>query len=62
MHEVDESTAGVIVEPIQGEGGVHVADRDFIKALRERCTQTNSLLIYDEIQACIDFMAIITVG
>ncbi|KAL9559222.1 hypothetical protein MBANPS3_000539 [Mucor bainieri] len=50
MHEVDESTAGVIVEPIQGEGGVHVADKDFIKALRERCTQTNSLLIFDEIQ------------
>ncbi|KAI8645583.1 pyridoxal phosphate-dependent transferase [Parasitella parasitica] len=50
LHEVDERTAGVIVEPIQGEGGVHVADEEFIKVLRERCTQTNSLLIFDEIQ------------
>ncbi|CEP14778.1 hypothetical protein [Parasitella parasitica] len=50
LHEVDERTAGVIVEPIQGEGGVHVADQEFIKALRERCSQTNSLLIFDEIQ------------
>jgi acetylornithine aminotransferase len=50
LHEVDEATAGVIVEPIQGEGGVHVADEEFIKALRERCTQTKSLLIFDEIQ------------
>lgn len=56
LHEVNESTAGVIVEPIQGEGGVHVADPEFMKALRERCNQTNTLLIYDEIQVKTSFI------
>lgn len=50
LHEVNDKTAGVIIEPIQGEGGVHVADPEFMLALRERCNQTNTLLIYDEIQ------------
>lgn len=52
LHEVNDTTAGVIVEPIQSEGGVHVADQDFMLALRERCNQTNTLLIYDEVQVC----------
>ncbi|KAI9327512.1 acetylornithine aminotransferase [Zopfochytrium polystomum] len=41
---------GVIVEPIQGEGGVWVADDAFLVALRERATASGALLIFDEIQ------------
>ena len=47
---VDESTCGVIVEPIQGEGGVCEASEEFLRALRERCNKVGALLIYDEIQ------------
>ncbi|WFD04691.1 acetylornithine transaminase [Malassezia vespertilionis] len=47
---VDESVAGVIVEPIQGEGGVFPADIDWLIALRQRCDQVGAVLIYDEIQ------------
>ncbi|KAJ1822238.1 acetylornithine aminotransferase [Coemansia sp. RSA 2675] len=47
---VDERTCGVIVEPIQGEGGIHAAHVDFMRALRRRCDQVGALLIYDEIQ------------
>ena len=47
---ITEATCGVIVEPIQGEGGVHVASQPFLKALRERCDKTGAVLIYDEIQ------------
>ena len=47
---VDESTCGVIVEPIQGEGGVYEATEEFLRALRERCNKVGAVLIYDEIQ------------
>ncbi|KAJ2849418.1 acetylornithine aminotransferase [Coemansia brasiliensis] len=47
---VDERTCAVIVEPIQGEGGIHAAQIDFLRALRHRCDQVGALLIYDEIQ------------
>tara|TARA_R110002003_G_scaffold41_12_gene2929 strand:+ start:5547 stop:6608 length:1062 start_codon:yes stop_codon:yes gene_type:complete len=47
---VTESTCGVIVEPIQGEGGVNVATPEFLLALRKRCTEVGAVLIYDEIQ------------
>ncbi|KAJ1732131.1 acetylornithine aminotransferase [Coemansia biformis] len=47
---VDERTCAVIVEPIQGEGGIHVARPEFLRALRHRCDQVGALLIYDEIQ------------
>ncbi|KAJ1861694.1 acetylornithine aminotransferase [Coemansia sp. RSA 989] len=47
---VDERTCAVIVEPIQGEGGIHAAQVDFLRALRQRCDQVGALLIYDEIQ------------
>lgn len=45
-----EKTCGVIVEPIQGEGGVNVATPEFLLALRKRCTEVGAVLIYDEIQ------------
>ncbi|MBN2501200.1 MAG: aspartate aminotransferase family protein [Anaerolineales bacterium] len=40
----------VIVEPMQGEGGIHVATPEFLTSLREQCDQVGALLIFDEIQ------------
>ncbi len=50
LDAIDETVACVITEPIQGEGGVNVPTKDWMKALRERCTHTGALLIFDEIQ------------
>lgn len=47
---VTKETAGVIVEPIQGEGGINVATKEFLTALRKRCDEVGAILIYDEIQ------------
>lgn len=48
---ITTETACVIVEPVQGEAGVIEGKMDFILALREKCTQTGALLIFDEIQS-----------
>jgi acetylornithine/succinyldiaminopimelate/putrescine aminotransferase len=50
LEAIDERTAGVIVEPIQGEGGVRVPGPDFLPALRRRCDAVGALLIFDEVQ------------
>lgn len=47
---ITDQTCGVLVEPIQGEGGVNVANPEFLTALRARCTEVGALLIFDEIQ------------
>ena len=47
---VSEDTAAIMLEPVQGEGGVVVADSAYLKAVRELCTQRNILLIFDEVQ------------
>jgi acetylornithine/N-succinyldiaminopimelate aminotransferase len=47
---ISHKTACVIIEPVQGEAGIIPADKDFLKALREKCTQAGALLIFDEIQ------------
>ncbi|KAI9681291.1 MAG: acetylornithine aminotransferase [Caeruleum heppii] len=47
---ITDMTCGVIVEPIQGEGGVNVASASFLAALRKRCNDVGAVLIYDEIQ------------
>ncbi|EDN07270.1 acetylornithine aminotransferase [Histoplasma capsulatum] len=47
---ITEKTCGVIVEPIQGEGGVHTATPEFLSALRARCDEVGAVLIFDEIQ------------
>jgi len=47
---VDESTAGVLLEPVQGEGGVHVLPDELLGAAREACDRTGAALIFDEIQ------------
>jgi acetylornithine/succinyldiaminopimelate/putrescine aminotransferase len=47
---VDNETCAVIVEPVQGEGGVNPADPGFLRSLRVLCNEHNALLIFDEIQ------------
>lgn len=47
---ITAETCAVIVEPIQGEGGVHVASPEFLHALRARCDAVGALLIFDEVQ------------
>jgi acetylornithine aminotransferase len=49
-HAVTDKTAAIMLEPIQGEGGVHVASGDYLKAVRELCNQRDILLIFDEVQ------------
>lgn len=47
---VTEQTCAVILEPIQGESGVHPLSEAFIRAAYERCRQVGALLIFDEVQ------------
>lgn len=47
---VDEKTCAVIMETVQGEGGIHPAEDDFIKGVRKLCDDKGILLILDEIQ------------
>ncbi|NLG27815.1 MAG: aspartate aminotransferase family protein [Chloroflexi bacterium] len=47
---VNERTCAVVVEPLQGEGGVHPAEPAFLQGLRALCTRANALLIFDEVQ------------
>jgi predicted acetylornithine/succinylornithine family transaminase len=47
---LDNRTAAILVEPIQGEGGVHVPDDDYLPGLRKLCDESGALLIFDEIQ------------
>lgn len=47
---VGEDTCAVIVEPIQGEGGINTAEVEWLKALRKRCDAVGAVLIFDEIQ------------
>jgi acetylornithine/N-succinyldiaminopimelate aminotransferase len=48
--QISERTAAVILEPIQGEGGIHPADVDYLKEVRALCDAHDCLLIFDEIQ------------
>ena len=48
---IDEDTAFVILEPIQGESGINVAPEGFLQDVRKLCDETGILLIFDEIQA-----------
>jgi len=47
---VNDNTVAVMLEPVQGEGGVNVATQEFMQGLRELCKQENILLILDEVQ------------
>jgi acetylornithine/N-succinyldiaminopimelate aminotransferase len=48
---IDEKTACVIIETIQGDAGIRIPSKDYLKALRSRCTDVGAILILDEIQA-----------
>lgn len=50
LAKISDKTAAVIVEVIQGEAGVRVANKEYIRQLREKCTAVGALLIFDEIQ------------
>lgn len=45
-----ENTIAIMIEPVQGEGGVHPASMEFMKGLREFCDEKNMLLLLDEVQ------------
>lgn len=47
---VNDKTAAIIVEPIQGEGGIHPAKKDFLQGLRKICDKQDIVLIFDEVQ------------
>lgn len=48
--KINENTCAIIVEPVQGEGGLYPADYDFLKGLRKLCDEKDIVLIFDEIQ------------
>ncbi|SHG53173.1 acetylornithine aminotransferase apoenzyme [Thermosyntropha lipolytica DSM 11003] len=47
---IDDTVAGIMVEPIQGEGGIRPADLNFLRSLRQICDREGILLILDEVQ------------
>jgi acetylornithine/N-succinyldiaminopimelate aminotransferase len=53
MQATNDKTCAVMVEPIQGEGGVNVPDKDYLKQVRDWCTKKGILLILDEVQTGI---------
>lgn len=49
LDAIDDGVAAVVVEPVQGEGGVRIPSVDFLPALAERCRNSGSLLVLDEV-------------
>lgn len=47
---MDDHTCAVVLEPVQGEGGITPADADFLRGVRELCDNYNALLVFDEVQ------------
>jgi putrescine aminotransferase len=47
---IDDQTAAFLVEPIQGEGGINIADDEYLRAARRLCDQHGALLVFDEVQ------------
>lgn len=50
LEAVDSDTVAILVEPIQGEGGIHPASADFLRGLRKICDERGMLLLFDEVQ------------
>ncbi len=50
---INEKTAAIMLEPVQGEGGIHPADLEFLQGLRQLCQREGLLLICDEVQTGI---------
>jgi acetylornithine/succinyldiaminopimelate/putrescine aminotransferase len=51
LQHINEQTAAIIIETVQGEAGIRIADYEYFQLLRKRCSETGTLLILDEIQA-----------
>ena len=51
LEKITTDTAAVIIETIQGEAGIRIADKQYFEELRKKCNETGALLILDEIQA-----------
>jgi acetylornithine/N-succinyldiaminopimelate aminotransferase len=49
LDRIDSTIAAVVIEPIQAEGGVRIAETRFMRALRERCDRSGAVLIFDEV-------------
>lgn len=49
--QISDKTAAVIIEPIQGEGGVTPGNKEYLEGVRALCDQHNALLIFDEVQS-----------
>jgi acetylornithine/N-succinyldiaminopimelate aminotransferase len=49
-NKFDDQTCAILIEPIQGEGGIHSASKEFLQAAADLCKKHNALLIFDEIQ------------
>ena len=47
---VDDNTAGFLLEPVQGEGGIRPASKEFIQGLRAVCDEKDLMLVFDEVQ------------
>ena len=52
-NKMDVNTCAVLIEPVQGEGGVRCPDGEYFKAVRQLCDETGTLLVFDEIQTGI---------
>jgi len=50
LESINQNHAAVIVEPVQGEGGIRLPAPGFLQAIRDHCTQTGTMLIFDEVQ------------
>lgn len=50
---VDDETCAILVEPIQGEGGINIPDEGYLAGLRQIADENNCLLIFDEVQTCM---------
>lgn len=50
LNLVDDNTAGFLIEPVQGEGGIRPASQPFLQGLRDICDQRDLMLVFDEVQ------------
>jgi acetylornithine/succinyldiaminopimelate/putrescine aminotransferase len=50
LKNITSETAAVVIEPVQAEAGILIPDKDYLLALRNRCDETGTLLIFDEVQ------------
>ena len=48
---IDDHTCAVVLEPVQGEGGITAVDADFLRGVRELCDKHQALLVFDEVQS-----------